>query len=147
MNSFDAEINTFLVEGTFTNNLDNVGNINLFTEPVVANQRYVAVPILNYVYKNDQIESLYDVTITEFEIPSKSLNNNTLISNKETIDQLSSENASLKDQLNAVIAASTPQFTDADVSAAKDIIIQLRIQLGEGKFVSDFSDEFPYLKL
>jgi len=145
MNSFDAEVKSFLVQGTFTNNLDDVGNINLFTEPVDANQRYVAVPLLNYIYKNDQIESLYDVNITEFTIPSTNSTLN-VISATDTIDNLSSENASLKDQLNAVLAASTSKFTDNDISAAKDVIVKLRIQLGEGKTNADFSDTFPYLK-
>jgi hypothetical protein len=145
MNSFDAEVKSFLVQGTFTNNLDDVGNINLFTEPVDANQRYVAVPLLNYIYKNDQIESLYDINITEFTIPSTNSTLN-VISATDTIDNLSSENASLKDQLNAVLAASTSKFTDNDISAAKDVIVKLRIQLGEGKTNADFSDTFPYLK-
>jgi hypothetical protein len=145
MNSFDAEVKSFLVQGTFTNNLDDVGNINLFTEPVDANQRYVAVSLLNYIYKNDQIESLYDVNITEFTIPSTTSTLN-VISATDTIDNLSSENASLKDQLNAVLAASTSKFTDNDISAAKDVIVKLRIQLGEGKTNADFSDTFPYLK-
>jgi hypothetical protein len=146
MNSFESDINTFLVQGTFTNNLDEVGNVNLFTEPVDANQRYVAVSLLNYIYDNEKIISLYDVTINEFSVPTAITASAGETTNQDTITQLTSENLSLKDQLNAVLIASAANSTNAEVAAAKNVIINLRIQLGEGKLESDFSDVFPYIK-
>jgi len=41
MKSFDKEITQFLVDGTFNNNLDDVGNINLSIDPIDVNERYI----------------------------------------------------------------------------------------------------------
>jgi len=143
MKSFDKEIKQFLIEGTFNNNLDDVGNINLFTDPIDINQRYIEFGLNNYLYNNEQIASLYDVEIKEFAIPKpisiiNDIDNNT--------NQLVQENENLRNQLNAIISADNQNSASAVIDASKDIIIKLRIQLNEGKTSDDFSDAFPYLK-
>jgi hypothetical protein len=52
---------------------------------------------------------------------------------------LAAELQSLKDKLDDNVAS------NIDTIAAKDTIIQLRIQLGEGTSAENFQDEFPYL--
>lgn len=142
MKSFEKELNKFLLDGTFENNFDDAGNINLFTEPVDVNQEYISYSLQNWVYKNDQIESLYDVNISEFTIPTENVS--VLVDNN--VSQLTQENNSLKEQLNAIIDATNQNSSSALIDASKDVIVQLRIQLKEGKAISDFSDVFPYLK-
>jgi len=86
---------------------------------------------------------LYDVEIKEFSIPTTiipvvNIDNNT--------NQLIQENETLRNQLNAVIAADNQNSASAVIDASKDVIINLRIKLNEGKTADDFSDSFPYLK-
>jgi hypothetical protein len=145
MKSFIPEINQFLLTGEFTNNLDNFGNINIFSVPNNINEEYVSFRLLNNLYDNKKIKELYDVSMEEIATPTVSELIETE-SNKDTISRLNIEVAALNDQLNAVINSSKIKTTDDDVAAAKNLIIQLRIQLGEGKVESDFSSQFPYLK-
>ena len=63
-----------------------------------------------------------------------------------TVNQLTQENEILRKQLNSVIAADNQNSASAVVDASKDVIINLRIKLNEGKNIDDFSDTFPYLK-
>lgn len=143
MKSFDTELKQFSIDGIFNNNLDDAGNINLSIDPVDINQRYIEFGLKNYLYNNDQIKMLYDVDIKEFAIPTTTVVVNTT---DTTVTQLTQENEILRNQLNAVIAADNQNSASAVVDASKDIIINLRIKLNEGKSSDDFSDAFPYLK-
>jgi len=143
MKSFDTELKQFSIDGIFNNNLDDAGNINLNTDPIEINQRYIEFGLKNYLYNNEQIKLLYDVDIKEFAKPTSSIVINTT---DTTVSQLTQENESLRNQLNAVIAADNQNSASAVVDASKDVIINLRIKLNEGKTSDDFSDEFPYLK-
>lgn len=148
MNSFDFEIKQFLVNGTFENNFDDAGNINLFSEPTNVNEKYIAFDLNNYLYDNDKIKSLYDVEIKEFNIPitTQLTLSNITSSITSSAEQLFQENEILKSQLNAIIETSNQNSSSALIDASKDTIISLRIQLQEGNTPDDFSDEFPYLK-
>jgi len=142
MKSFKSEINNFLIKGTFDNNLDDVGNLNLNTDPMQINEQYVGFSLSNYVYNNEKIEQLYDVTITEFNIPNSIVS---VLSN-DNFDKIAQENEILKTQLNSFISSSNENNSSATVDAAKDIIIGLRIKIGEGTSIDDFESTFPYLK-
>lgn len=145
MKSFDKEISQFLIDSAFNNNLDDAGNINLFTEPVDINQKFIAFQLKNYLYDNSKIESLYDVKIKDFTIPVFSpLPENNNVADVSTLAQ---ENEILKNQLNAIISADNQNSASAVVNASRDVIIKLRIQLKEGTVPEDFSNDFPYLKI
>lgn len=143
MKSFDAELKQFSIDGIFNNNLDDAGNINLSIDPFDVNQKYIEFGLQNYLYNNEQIKTLYDVEIKEFALPRSTIVLNTT---DTTVTQLTQENESLRNQLNAVIAADNQNSASAVVDASKDVIINLRIKLNEGKSSDDFSDAFPYLK-
>jgi hypothetical protein len=143
MNTFDSNIKDFLLSGEFENNIDDSGNINLNTDPVKANEKYIGFYLKNYIYDNNKIESLFDVTISEFYIPNTS--SDTVPSTSEDILKLTAENTELKEQLNSAISSSLVSNTGL-LDAAKDIIVSLRIKLGEGTSSDDFSESFPYLK-
>lgn len=143
MNTFDSSIKSFLLSGEFENNIDDSGNINLNTEPIVANEKYIGFYLKNYIYDENKIESLYDVNISEFSIPEQTSDNTLLVS--EDISKLTIENTELKEQLSAAISSSLSS-NGGLIDAAKDIIVNLRIKLGEGTSADDFSDSFPYLK-
>lgn len=143
MKSFNKELNQFLIDGIFNNNLDDAGNINLSIDPIDVNQRYIEFGLQNYLYNNEQIATLYDVEIKDFAIPTTIIpvNNSDI-----TVSQLAQENESLRNQLNAIIVADNQNSASAVVDASKDVIIKLRIKLNEGKSPDDFSEDFPYLK-
>lgn len=143
MKSFDKELKQFSIDGSFDNNLDDAGNINLYIDPIDVNQRYVEFGLQNYIYDNDKIRTLYDVDIKEFSIPSVAVVTDIV---EDTSRQLRDENESLRNQLNAVITADNQNSASAVIDASKDVIIKLRINLNEGKRADDFSDVFPYLK-
>ena len=57
------------------------------------------------------------------------------------------ENQSLKTSLGNLIAIVEANPAQAEAMAQKDLIINLRIQLGQGITASDFSSTFPYAPL
>ena len=69
--SIKSQINDFLLTGQFTNNIDEFGNINLYISSSDANEQYIAFPLINFNYKKDEIENLYDVGITEIQTEPK----------------------------------------------------------------------------
>jgi hypothetical protein len=142
MKSFKSEINSFLINGTFDNNLDDVGNLNLNTDPIQVNEQYIGFALSNYLYNKEKIEQLYDVNITEFNVP----NSIVTISSNDNFDKISQENEILKIQLNSLISSSNENNSSATLDAAKDIILGLRIKTGEGTSIDDFESTFPYLK-
>ena len=107
-----------------------------------------ALPIFfqlsNFKYKNDEIENLYDVNINEFKTKPTT--------RKQIVDQtvlneynkVLSENQDLKEKLNTLIDQVEADPSKSQLSAARDIIIALRIKLKEGVKPEDFSDEFPF---
>jgi hypothetical protein len=147
MNTFDKELKQFdIVPLEFENNFDDVGNINLLVSPVSVNQQYIAFALNSYVYNNEYIERLYDVSIKEFSVPMiESIVDQNL--STQSVNILTEENNSLKTQLNELIQSSNNISIESDLIAAKDIIVSLRIQLGEGTSPAEFSDTFPYLKI
>lgn len=106
------------------------------------------IPILNYFYNDSKIQNLYDVSIVE---QTGSVINEIVESTNDTqnfeelYNQVINENETIKNQLNTLLAQNFDSSQIASVSAAKDIIISLRIKLNEGKSTSDFSDVYPYL--
>lgn len=143
MNTFDSNIKNFLLTGEFENNIDDLGNIHLNTEPLYANEKYIGFYLKNYIYDKEKIESLYDININEFSIPEITGKENT--STSEDISTLTIENNQLKEQLNSAISSSL-STNGGLLDAAKDVIVNLRIKLGEGTSNDDFSDSFPYIK-
>ena len=139
-----SQINDFLITGQFTNNIDEFGNVNLLTVPLEANQEYIVFQLSNFKYKNDEIENLYDVNINEFKTKPtirKQIVDQTVLNE---YNKVLSENQDLKEKLNTLIDQVEADPSKSQLSAARDIIIALRIKLKEGVKPEDFSDEFPF---
>ena len=105
----------------------------------------MAIPLTNVNYNSNKINSFYDTTFTEF-IPSTSTGS-TLVYPQEAIDKIdsiTSQNSQLQNQLNTLILTSELDSNSADIQTIKNIIIGLRIQLGQGKLSTDFNNTFPY---
>ena len=142
--SIKSQINDFLLTGQFTNNIDEFGNVNLYISSSDANEQYIAFPLINFNYKKDEIENLYDVGITEIQTEPKI--------QKQVFDQsflteynkVLYENQDLKEKLNQLVDEVHSDSSKSQLSAARDLIVQLRIRLKQGNKLEDFSDEFPF---
>ena len=142
--SIKSQINDFLLTGQFTNNIDEFGNVNLYISSSDANEQYIAFPLINFNYKKDEIENLYDVGITEIQTEPKI--------QKQVFDQsflteynkVLSENQDLKEKLNQLVDEVQSDPSKSQLSAARDLIVQLRIKLKQGNKLEDFSNEFPF---
>ena len=142
--SIKSQINDFLLTGQFTNNIDEFGNVNLYISSSDANEQYIAFPLINFNYKKDEIENLYDVGIIEIQTEPKI--------QKQVFDQtflteynkVLSENQDLKEKLNQLVDEVQSDPSKSQLSAARDLIVQLRIRLKQGNKLEDFSDEFPF---
>ena len=103
--------------------------------------------LMQYEYDASVIESLYDTTIAAATIENKqeifAVNQNLQNSYESAI----AENVALKESLNNLVASVDASPIPAEALAQKDLIINLRIQLGQGKVPADFSPQFPYQAL
>jgi hypothetical protein len=147
MNDLQTYINTFLVTRQFDNNLDDMGNVNLNSSGSSANQIFIAFDLTNNNYDTTKIENLYDVNITTVNTQ----NNNEIVAiNQEmqtSYNNAIAENQALRDSLADLVNVVEANPSQAESMAQKDLIINLRIQLGQGKTAADFSSDFPYQAL
>ena len=142
--SIQSQINDFFTTGQFTNNIDEFGNVNLYISGSNVNEQYIAFPLINFSYKKNEIENLYDVSINEIqnepEIQKQVLNDSFL----DEYNKVLSENQDLKEKLNQLVDEVESDPSKSQLSAARDLIVELRIKLKQGNKPEDFSEEFPF---
>jgi hypothetical protein len=147
-------INNFLLTGNFNNNIDDMGNVLLDLSIVsssisssASGSIFIAFDLQENNYDNQKITNLYDVNINTTNVSN---NNEVIVVNDQlqtSYNNVVAENQALKDSLADLINVVEANPAQAEVMAAKDTIINLRIQLGQGKTPSDFSSDFPYAPL
>ena len=145
---FDKSIADFQRYGTFTYKYDEIGNVIFNSSSNEFAEVYLAFPLPNYEYDDAKILGFYDATFTEF-IPTTT---ETTVSPEmellqSEIESIQSANAELVKQLDTLIAQNESTPTAAERQATKQVILELRKTLGEGRVDSDFSEEFPYSPL
>lgn len=148
MAEFIKQINDFQSYGTYNYKFDEVGNQILNPSSSVFQQNYIALPTVNYVYDESKIVSFYNTTFQEFQ-PTQNTSSTVNLPQEiiDQVNQLTQQNMVLQDQLDSMIADSEFVSTSADRQVIKDIIISLRIQLGQGTTTADFNTEIPYLPI
>jgi len=142
--SIKSQINDFLLTGQFTNNIDEFGNVNLYISSSEANEQYIAFELINFNYKKEEIENLYDVGITEIQtepIVQKQVFDQTFLTE---YNKVLYENQGLKEKLNQLVDEVQSDPSKSQLSAARDLIVELRIKLKQGTKSEDFSDQFPF---
>ena len=106
------------------------------------------LPLTNVVYDNAKIEKFYDPTFTEFVPTTSSVE---ITSSVDALTQqlniISQENTGLKSQLDDVIAQNNTVSNASDSQVVKQVILELRKALGQGRIDANFSDTFPYAPL
>jgi hypothetical protein len=148
MTDFSVQIDNFQSYGTYNYRFDEAGNEILNPSSSLFQEHYIAFPTINMVYDHDKIQTFYQPTLTEFT-PSQSTGSKSTLP-QDIIDQINDmtqKNQVLANQLDDLIAKSELTSAEADSQLVKDIIMTLRIQLGQGTSTTDFFNEFPYLPI
>jgi len=154
--NFDqTELNNLLMGTPVTENIDDNGNqlVDMNTEDLSNNISVVKQNITEF--SNNKIEQSYNTAFSEL-ISESDINNNLII--EEDIKQLSEDQLKREgvlenqlDELSKVLERESQRNIkiqeDAEINykAMKSVIVQQRIQNGEGVGESDFSDAFPFL--
>jgi hypothetical protein len=150
MANFSQEKSEFERHGTYSYDFDQAGNIVLNPSSSNFSEVYVSLPVNNFLYDTKKIESFYNANFEEFIPTSMESGNASTVSSADIADmelevsKLSEENKALTEQLNGLIAKSEQNSTEAERESFKQVILDLRIQLGEGTTEQDFEEDFPY---
>lgn len=144
--NIQSQINEFLLTGEFENNIDEYNNINLYENSSKLNEISITFPLENYLYDEQKIKSLYDVNLTQFVITK---NDTASVSDQIDVEKekLLEEKNKLQLQLNGLITQMDSNSDKSLLQASRDLIIELRIKLGEGQSDEEFSQDFPYAKI
>jgi hypothetical protein len=143
------EVSAFKNFGTFTNNTDSFGNLQLVysvAQSVNANVNYVKVPLKTFVYNENKIVDSNSSDFTELQTPETQQKQN-INDVLQQYNELLAENRILNQTVNELVEKYENNDDKQVIDAQKNTILNLRIQLGQGKVPSDFSDDFPFLPL
>jgi len=148
MADFSTNIAQFRKDGIYEYEFDTNGNLYFNSSSTDFSQVYLSLPLINVVYNNAKIEKFYDPNFLEF-IPTivttaSVVNVNDLQTQIGVIQQ---ENLTLKSQLDSLIDEHETNSNASDSQVVKQIILELRIALGQGRVAANFSNAFPYAPL
>lgn len=141
-----SDVQRFKDLGIFENNLDEFGNIKLKTNESAANQKYIVFELKNLNYNEAKI---LDTNSVEFEELS-TVQSEQQLDIEEILTQYNvtlAENKNLNEIVNSLIEKYENNDDKNVINAMKNEIINLRIQLGQGNYPSDFQDEYPFLPI
>lgn len=128
--------NDFINTGEYSNKFDEFGNLILLENSDV----YLSVPFSNEVFDIKSLSDIYNFEFEEFK-DIKQVSDSKISSFESERDQLLKRIADLTTQLSQ----SDSSQKDSLLAANKNIIIELRIQAGQGNSPLDFNSAFPYL--
>lgn len=148
MSDFSQNIQQFKQYGTYNYSFDSVGNLTFNSASNTFNQVYLAIPLSSSIYNNSKIESFFDVNFTEF-VPTPIVQSEVDISAsvdmlQQQLGNVQQQNANLQSQLSDLIVLNESSSSVASDMATQQVIIELRIALGQGRVSADFSPTFPY---
>jgi len=148
LNKFGDEINSFR-NGTllYTYSYNSVGNLFFKQESDVFNQQFLKLSLNNLEYKDDKLAILYPLAFEEF-VDVTPTNNTPDTQNDDsqlTIQMLENTITNLQYKVTETNnAVDEINRLESQLNATRELIIQLRIDRGEGQSKSDFNVEFPY---
>jgi hypothetical protein len=147
MADFSQDIKNFQRYGKYQYEFDNVGNMIFNSSSSNFSQTYVAFPLNNIYYNNSKIKNIYNTVFEEFVPLAQTSSQNTTIVLQDQLIILQQENNDLKTALDNVIMQNGASQSEADQLATKQVILELRKALGQGRVDSNFSEDFPYTPL
>ena len=143
------EVSNFKNFGTFTNNTDSFGNLQLVysvAQSVDGNVNYVKVPLKTFQYNQNKIIDSNTPEFTEL-ITTEIEQKRNITEILQQYNTLLEENRILNETVNDLVEKYENNDDKSVINALKNTIIDLRIKLGQGNVPSDFSDDFPFLPL
>ena len=147
MADFTLQVQNFERYGTFSYKFDEAGNVVLNPSASIYQQFYVQIPLENVNYNDSKISSFYDTTFTEFVNPNSVVTSSVPTEVSDQLNSVISQNKELQDRLDNLVAQSEQNNSAANAQLVRDIIIGLRMQMGQGFSTSDFNTIFPYLPI
>lgn len=147
MAEFTQQINNFEKNGTYNYILDEGGNEVLNPSSSIFQQNYLPFDTVIFSYDETKIATFYNVSFSEF-LPTQTTSSVSIP--QETIDkvnQLTYENQTLQSQLDSLVASNNFSSASADQQEIRDIILSLRVNLGQGTSSVDFENTFPYFPI
>jgi hypothetical protein len=148
MADFSTEIQQFIQGGTYEYKFDAVGNLYFNSSSTDFSQVYLKLPLTNVVYDNSKIAKFYDPTFVEFVPTTGSVEvTSSVDALTQQLNIISQENSTMKVQLDNLIAQSNSTSNASDSQVVKQVILELRKALGQGRVDANFSDVFPYSPL
>lgn len=143
--SFAQDLQDFQRYGTYTYKFDANGNLIFNSSSADFSQVYLSLPLRNIAYNTVKLDAFYDPTFTEFVPTTSSAAASAEVDVlQQQLDTMQQENISLKGQLDSLVSESESSGSVADSMATKQVVLELRKALGQGRVDSDFSDTFPY---
>lgn len=144
-----SDVQKFKGMGTFDNNLDSFGNIQLVynvSQSFEGKYNYVKIPLKSFIYNTQKIIDTNNVEFVELQTDQieEKRNLNDVIAE---YNNLIEENNILNETVNSLIEKYEDNDDKQMLSAMRDEIINLRIQLGQGTTTTDFTSEFPFLPI
>ncbi len=128
----------FVRNGEYFNEFDNFGNLVV----VENSEKYLSITLSEEIFEEISVSSIYNLNIEEFKEVGPVVNTKVL--------SLESEKLNLQkriDDLSVQLSNTDSSEKENLINASRDMIVSLRVKLGEGKLSTDFNDTFPYLPL
>ena len=143
---FSQQITNFQRYGSYSYEYDSAGNCIFNSSSNDFSQVFLAFPLPNYSYDNSKILSFYDPTFTEFipQATSDVVTPEAISQMQKDLEAEKAQTSELTKQLDSLIAVNESTPSLADKQAAKQVILELRKAMGQGRVDSDFSSDFPY---
>lgn len=147
LNKFNVDISSFRNDSLiYVYSFDSVGNLFFKDSGEIFNQTFLKKNNFNYSYDETKLSQFYTLDFEEF-LPGAA-SDAPSVDFSALVSSLNDQVQSLQDQLFAVgIDSAVVADLIANSNNARDVIISLRILLGQGTTEADFSEEFPYLPL
>ena len=143
---FGQQITNIQRYGSYSYEYDSAGNCIFNSSSNDFSQVFLAFPLPNYSYDNSKILSFYNPTFTEF-IPqaiSNMVTPEVISQMQKDLEAEKAQTSELTKQLDSLIAINESTPSLASKQAAKQVILELRKAMGQGRVDSDFSSDFPY---
>ena len=148
MADFSTNISEFQKNGTYEYKFDDQGNLYFNSSSSDFSQVYLELPLTNAVYNELKITQFYDPTFVEFTPATTASAITVNVDDLQTqLGVIQQENITLKSQLDDFISQNQITSAASDSQAVQQVILELRIALGQGRVASNFSTTFPYAPL
>jgi hypothetical protein len=144
-----VDVQKFRDFGTFANNFDDFGNLRQVysvTQSVSGSLNYVNLPLKVLVYNESKIVDTNPTSFTELQT-EESVDNRNIDQVLEEYNKSIAENRIMNETINQLVEKYETNDDKQVIASMKNEIIKLRIKLGQGNVLSDFSDDYPFLPI